>query len=130
MTNGNIIKYEDYTREQCAEACNSDEQCKGFEYGVYHGGADYYNPKDCQLKNYANMDGCDGANANLDFCVKNRNSSSAQVHLISVRREMEFKFLFQKRRFWCKIVQFFFLNFFPGFTGPHPPPPQECDFLN
>ena len=91
VNGNNIIKYEDYTREQCADACNADEECKGFEYGVNHGGsATDYNPRDCQLQSSADMDGCDGAYHNLDFCVKNRNSS-AQIHLISGGR-MEFKF--------------------------------------
>ena len=77
MNGNNIIKYEDYTREQCADACNADEECEGFEYGVNHGGsATDYNPRDCQLQSSADMDGCDGAYHNLDFCVKNRNSSA------------------------------------------------------
>ena len=77
VNGNNIIKYEDYTRDQCADACNADEECEGFEYGVNHGGsATDYNPRDCQLQSSADMDGCDGAYHNLDFCVKNRNSSA------------------------------------------------------
>ena len=70
------MKYEDYTRDQCAEECNSDDECLGFEYGVNHGGSSSsYNPRDCQLSSGATMTGCDGFDNNLDFCVKDGNSN-------------------------------------------------------
>ena len=84
VSGNNIIKFIDFTKEECAEACNSVMECKGFEYGVNHGGGGTsYNPRDCQLQSSADMDGCNGAYHNLDFCAKNRNSPT-QVHFIFV----------------------------------------------
>ena len=57
----------DYTRQQCADDCDANEECLAFEYG------DKYDPKNCQLKSSTHMDGCDEDIANyLDLCIKNK----------------------------------------------------------
>ena len=50
----NIKKYPNTSIELCAQLCDDNEQCKGFEYGAsynFNGGA--YKPRDCQLQSSA-----------------------------------------------------------------------------
>jgi len=64
----NIVKYADKSITECANLCNSIDNCLGFEYGVDHGGIyDRYNPRDCQPQSSSNTAGCPGVNFNLDF---------------------------------------------------------------
>jgi len=64
----NIVKYADKSITECANLCNSIDNCLGFEYGVDHGGIyDRYNPRDCQPQSSSNTAGCPGVDWNLDF---------------------------------------------------------------
>ena len=74
VTGYNIIKYTDYSKEQCAEACNAHgAECLGFEFGNDHGGSSStYAVGDCQLQSSIDTEDCDGANANLDFCTRSK----------------------------------------------------------
>lgn len=72
VTGYNIIKYDNYNKDQCAQACNNyGPDCKGFEFGTDHGGSQTtYSTGDCQLQSGNNIEDCDGADANLDFCLR------------------------------------------------------------
>jgi hypothetical protein len=65
----NIKLYRNFNREQCAQKCNEESRCRGFEFGMnYRTGS--YRTNDCQLNSSADTRGCDGAGHNLDFCTK------------------------------------------------------------
>ena len=67
----NLIKYTDKSVDECKELCSGHVNCLAFEYGVAHGGGGVkYNPRDCQLQDATDPDGCDGAHLNLDLYVK------------------------------------------------------------
>ena len=66
----NIRKYTDKTISQCKTLCSMNEKCLSFEYGVAYGGGGGFRPKDCQLQDSADRDGCDGSYHNLDLYVR------------------------------------------------------------
>jgi len=72
----NIQRYSDKTVEECADICNADSLCLGFEYGVAYGGSGRYETGDCQKSSSTNLDGCDGAYHNLDFYTKTTSMAS------------------------------------------------------
>merc|ERR1711920_983440 len=69
VTNENIRLYAGQTVDQCKALCNAEgASCKGFEFGVDHGGdATKYAVGDCQLSSSDDLTGCDGSHHNLDF---------------------------------------------------------------
>jgi len=66
----NIRKVTDSTPAQCAELCDAESTCVGFEFGVDYGASGRYNPNDCQLQNGARYNNCNGRGYNLDFYEK------------------------------------------------------------
>jgi len=51
----------------CAELCDADPACRGFEYAVDHGGAGGYVIGACNLVKSVDTIGCDGAYWNVDL---------------------------------------------------------------
>merc|ERR1719471_2228568 len=68
----NMRKFAQTTIQKCADLCEQDSKCKGFEYGVNYGGKGGYKAADCQLNSSSQMSDCDGAHHNLDFYVKDK----------------------------------------------------------
>jgi len=67
----NIKKYKNYSVKQCANACDANKDCYGFEVYKNHGGEKKkFSPGDCVLNTSGSMKGCKGHLFNLDFCQK------------------------------------------------------------
>jgi len=60
--------YRDKSVKECEALCDNLSTCRGFDYGVSHGGdGDAYMPRDCLLQFSQDSDNCDGGFYNLDF---------------------------------------------------------------
>lgn len=67
----NIKLFKSKTVKECAELCDAEPACLGFEFGVQHGGGSKaYEPGDCQLSSSSDSTGCSGKDLNLDLFVK------------------------------------------------------------
>ena len=68
----NIEYFADYTRQQCADACDENEKCLAFKLGVEYGATveNAFNSGDCKLQNSINMYNCDESYWNTELCVK------------------------------------------------------------
>ena len=65
-----MIKYPNKNVDECKELCSQNENCVAYEYGVAYGGGGTYTPRDCQLSDSAEKQGCDGLHQNLDLYVR------------------------------------------------------------
>ena len=75
VPSSNIILFHDFSVQECADLCDSNSQCLGFEYGMNYGGS-RYNARDCQPQSSADYQVCNGTTYNLDFYKKiTRNTS-------------------------------------------------------
>ena len=71
VVGNNIILHHDKSVSECAALCNGHNDCVAFEYGVNYGGTiGNYSPRDCQLQNSADYEGCNGEDYNLDLYIK------------------------------------------------------------
>lgn len=71
VTGSNIKIHHGKSLEECVFICNSDPDCKAFEYGVPHfGDSSKYEPHDCIPNTGADPNGCNGDFYNLDLYVK------------------------------------------------------------
>jgi hypothetical protein len=76
----NIHIHSNKTVEECKEICAADPQCKSFEYGVPHGGAEtYIKTRDCRPQSSADSTGCDGAYYNSDLYIRQECSDKEWV---------------------------------------------------
>ena len=71
----NIQLIPDSTMSDCIALCEAHEDCKGFEFGVDHGGDGSYSANDCHLQSGTNTAGCDGFHHNLDFYTQVRSDA-------------------------------------------------------
>merc|ERR1712154_192037 len=73
IDNENIDLYKNKSVTECAEICNRDDNCRGFEYGVDYG-TGVYEARDCQPQSTAiGFKPCTDK-ANLDLCIRNTES--------------------------------------------------------
>lgn len=71
VNRNDIELYSSKSVTECAEICSADPQCRGFEYGVDHGGQGIrYSSGDCQPQSSSDTTDCDGLYWNVDFYEK------------------------------------------------------------
>jgi len=70
VSGANIVLYKDRSVQECADLCDSNSECFGFEYGINYAPSASYEPRDCQLQSSAAYQSCGGTKYNLDFFLK------------------------------------------------------------
>jgi len=76
VSGNNIALYTNKSVTECADLCDTIDNCFGFNY---RGSSTIYKPRNCQPKSNSNIDGCNAVLYNLDFYKRLANPTASPI---------------------------------------------------